>query len=213
MDKVRIPTGFHHSAQGCEDRVSKAPGGSGALQDASRCRESQEFAPAFWTAAALRRFSQSVTFTPTQHSNLNPRLTAFRASERCELGHPSSGGLGQPILRAQEFGGERTRLGCSRRRPRRRHTRTEDRTPSYVQPRNVCREGAANHTRGRVCSPKMPRICRDNSDRWVGPGSLSLVTPKRLQEWNFPASGNDFKPAQWHSHCWFRNARERDIGL
>ena len=92
----RIPTGFHHSAQGCIAPQKRQR--AGAFQDASRCRESQKFASASWSAAALRRFSRNVAITLLHHSHWNTRLTTFRASEQCELGHPSSGGLGKPIF-------------------------------------------------------------------------------------------------------------------
>jgi hypothetical protein len=91
----RVPTGFHHTAPGCPPslpppsdfrlhlisarRVGAASkvgqSGSdrkrqraGALQDASRCRKSQKFAPASWTAAALRRFSRSAAVSETSRS-------------------------------------------------------------------------------------------------------------------------------------------------
>ena len=41
---------------------------AGALQNASRCRKSQKFAPASWTAAALRRFSRSAAVSETSRS-------------------------------------------------------------------------------------------------------------------------------------------------
>jgi hypothetical protein len=93
----------------------------------------------------------------------NKRLTTFRASEQCELGHPSSGGLGKPILprlppspvEAPEIWGSAPASGAA-----------DDaivvgigtwkiaRHRQFLR-RNVCREGAANHTRGRVCSPHL----------------------------------------------------------
>jgi hypothetical protein len=52
----------------------------------------------FERRCAVGAVSKSVAFAPVSHSHPNTRLTTFRANEQSELGHPSSGGLGKPIL-------------------------------------------------------------------------------------------------------------------